>query len=150
MSGIVLSKEFAYPAAAAVSTFWLLIWQTFRVSRARRAAKVDYPQVYAEKAEAAANQAALKFNCAQRAHQNTLETIPMILTSTLITGLKYPVLAASLCGAWTFSRIFYTIGYSSGDPKKRYMGGNLLFGIVGMFGLLLGSTATVVSFVRAL
>lgn len=42
----------------------------------------------------------------------------MILTSTLITGLKYPVVAASLCGVWTFSKIFYTIGYSTGDPKK--------------------------------
>lgn len=75
--------RFAYPAAAAVSTFWLLLWQTFRVGRARKAAQVDYPQgkwnahvvvwytdgrwaVYAEKAEAAANQAALKFNCVQR------------------------------------------------------------------------------------
>ncbi|KAM5532236.1 hypothetical protein V8D89_014075 [Ganoderma adspersum] len=150
MSGIVLPKEFAYPAAAAVSTFWLLLWQTFRVGRARKAANVDYPQVYAEKAEAAANQAALKFNCVQRAHQNTLESIPMILTGTLITGLKYPVVAASLCGVWTFSKIFYTIGYSTGDPKKRLLGGNSLFGALGTLGLLIGSTATVVSFIRAL
>ncbi|KAI1793165.1 membrane-associated proteins in eicosanoid and glutathione metabolism [Ganoderma leucocontextum] len=150
MSGIVLPKEFAYPAAAVVSTFWLLAWQTVRVSRARREAKVDYPQVYAEKAEATANLAALKFNCTQRAHQNTLEVLPVILTGTLVTGLQYPVIAASLCGVWSFSRIFYTLGYSTGDPKKRLMGGNTLFGTLGLLGLLVGSTATVVSFIRAL
>ena len=67
-----------------MSTFWLLAWQTIRVGKARRLAKIEYPQgetlqfqetlphadrslaVYAEKAEAAANEAALKFNCAQR------------------------------------------------------------------------------------
>lgn len=36
--------RYAYPAAAAVSTFWLVLYQTARVGMARRAAKVDYPQ----------------------------------------------------------------------------------------------------------
>lgn len=42
----------------------------------------------------------------------------MILASTLITGVKYPKVAASLCGVWTVCRVLYTIGYSTGNPKK--------------------------------
>lgn len=36
--------RFAYPAAAVVSTFYLLSWQTLKVGRARKQAKIDYPQ----------------------------------------------------------------------------------------------------------
>ncbi|OBZ78958.1 Microsomal glutathione S-transferase 3 [Grifola frondosa] len=107
-SGIVLPKEFGYPAAAIVSSFYLMMWQTIRVGRARKVAGVEYPQVYAEKAEAAASKQAHLFNCAQRAHQSTLEFAPIILTGTLITGLSFPRVAASLCGLWTIARVFYT------------------------------------------
>ncbi|EJF67198.1 membrane-associated proteins in eicosanoid and glutathione metabolism [Dichomitus squalens] len=148
MSGIVLHKEFAYPVAAAVSTFWLLTWQTIRVGAARKLAKIDYPQVYAEKAEAAVNQAAQKFNCAQRAHQNTLEVLPVILTGTLVTGLKHPIAASALCGTWVLARVFYTIGYSTGDPKKRNMLKSSTIGGLALFGLVLTSTASAVAFVR--
>lgn len=41
-----------------------------------------------------------------------------MITSTLIVGLKYPYLAAGVCGVWTLARVVYTIGYSTGDPKK--------------------------------
>jgi glutathione S-transferase len=52
------------------------------------------------------------------AHQNTLEYLPQVIVSTFIVGLKYPYLAAAVCGTWTVSRLLYTIGYSTGDPKK--------------------------------
>ena len=55
------------------------------------------------------------------AHQNTLESLPTVLASTLITGVKYPRVAASLCGVWTVCRVLYTIGYSSGNPKKVHI-----------------------------
>lgn len=38
--------------------------------------------------------------------------------STLITGVKYPIFAACACAAWAISRISYTRGYITGDPKK--------------------------------
>ncbi|KAI0363743.1 membrane-associated proteins in eicosanoid and glutathione metabolism [Pilatotrama ljubarskyi] len=149
-AGIILHKEFAYPAAAAVSTFYLLAWQSFRVGRARKQAAIEYPQVYADKVEAAARKEAQVFNCTQRAHQNTLEQLPIILGSTVIGGLTYPVLAASLCGLWTFARIFYTIGYSTGDPKKRNMGGAAIVSSLSMLGLIGTSTAAVISWIRSL
>lgn len=38
--------------------------------------------------------------------------------STVVAGSKWPIFAASACGTWVFSRIWYTIGYSTGDPAK--------------------------------
>ena len=42
----------------------------------------------------------------------------MIFFSTIITGLQFPVYAAAGCAVWTLSRISYTRGYITGDPKK--------------------------------
>ncbi|GLB38872.1 putative MAPEG family protein [Lyophyllum shimeji] len=114
---------------------------TFTVSRWRRRAGIKYPQLYADKAEVAASKDAMIFNCAQRAHQNTLETIPIIYVSTLVTGLKYPMFAASACGIWSLSRIAYTRGYITGDPAKRLNYGHLA-GMLGMLGLVFGSAYT--------
>ncbi|TFY58965.1 hypothetical protein EVJ58_g6073 [Rhodofomes roseus] len=49
---------------------------------------------------------------------NTIEHLPVVITSTIITSVKYPVLAAMLCGIWSLCRFVYTIGYSTGDPLK--------------------------------
>jgi len=76
-----------------------------------------YP-AYADTAEAKANPAAMKFNCAQRAHQNTLESVPHTLLSILFAGLRYPTAATALGSLWVFGRLVYTMGYSTGDPAK--------------------------------
>jgi len=97
-----------------------------------------------------ASPAAMKFNCTQRAHANTLESLPVILATTAISGLRYPVLAASLCGAWVFARVLYTIGYSRGDPKGRYLYGNMIFSTVGALGLGIASVVTSVQWILKL
>ena len=38
--------------------------------------------------------------------------------SVLVTGLKYPHVAAGLGTAWFVGRVLYTLGYSTGDPAK--------------------------------
>ncbi|KAJ6591153.1 hypothetical protein DFH09DRAFT_1420123 [Mycena vulgaris] len=111
--------SFSYVAAALLSTVFLLGSQIVSVSTHRKAAGVAYPQLYADKVEAAASPAAFKFNCAQRVHQNTLEYLPGLYVMTLIFGVKYPVLAASSLGLWVLGRVAYGVGYVTGDPEKR-------------------------------
>ncbi|KXN90850.1 Microsomal glutathione S-transferase 3, partial [Leucoagaricus sp. SymC.cos] len=93
-------------------------WQVMVVLKWRRRAKVVYPQLYADKAQVDANKDAHIFNCAQRAHQNTLEGLPLIVLSTAITGLEYPLIAAGICTFWSLARIPYTLGYITGDPER--------------------------------
>ncbi|KAF8807782.1 membrane-associated proteins in eicosanoid and glutathione metabolism [Phlegmacium glaucopus] len=116
---LTLPNNYQYVGAALFSTVALLFGQGMVVGRYRKRAGIKYPQMYAEKAEAEASKDALLFNCAQRAHQNTLENIPLVFVVTTITGLQFPVYAASACALWTLSRISYTRGYVTGDPNKR-------------------------------
>ncbi|CAE6387917.1 Microsomal glutathione S-transferase 3 OS=Homo sapiens GN=MGST3 PE=1 SV=1 [Rhizoctonia solani AG-1 IB] len=136
---ITIPENYGYVALAAISTGFLTSFQTLLVSSARKKSGIQYPQLYAEKEEATKSIEAFKFNCAQRAHQNTLEWLPHVLFFTTFLGLRRPILAASLGGLWTASRILYTLGYASGDPKKRNTRGGV-FGTVAYLGLLLSST----------
>ncbi|KAF5385167.1 hypothetical protein D9615_001343 [Tricholomella constricta] len=131
-------QGFQYVGASLLSTVLVLAGQNFIVSKWRKRSGIKYPQLYAEKAEAAASKDALIFNCAQRAHQNTLENIPIVYVTTLLTGLKYPILAASACAMWSVSRIGYTRGYLTGDPSKR-ANGLYVLGALGSITLLLSS-----------
>ncbi|KAF7319377.1 Membrane-associated proteins in eicosanoid and glutathione metabolism [Mycena chlorophos] len=108
-----IPAETTYVAASFLGTVWLLVGQTYVVTRYRAKSGVQYPRLYAEKAEMDANPNAYVFNCIQRAHQNTLEYLPIFFTSTLLTSLKYPILASLLLGTWTVSRVGYTIGYAT-------------------------------------
>ncbi|ESK88513.1 glutathione s-transferase [Moniliophthora roreri MCA 2997] len=131
---IIVPDGLPLVGASLLSTVVLLIGQSIVVGRHRKAAKIAYPQLYAEKAQEEASLEAKKFNCAQRAHQNTLENIPIVWLTTCIAAVKYPILAASLTGLWSLSRYFYTRGYVTGDPTKRLRGGYL--GSLTVLGLL--------------
>ncbi|KAH9975950.1 hypothetical protein BGW80DRAFT_1295493 [Lactifluus volemus] len=119
MSTIHVPKGFSWVVVSLLSIVVLLLWQAINVGVARGKAKIRYPRAYAEKAEQEASSAAMVFNCKQRAHQNTLEFLPIIVTVTLISSLHYPLPAAAGCGLWTVSRVLYTLGYGTGDPSKR-------------------------------
>ncbi|KAF8202994.1 hypothetical protein BJ912DRAFT_336381 [Pholiota molesta] len=136
---LTLPDGFQYLAPAFVSTIFLLFGQNIVVGRHRRRAGIPYPQMYAEKKEAEDKKEAHLFNCAQRAHQNTLENIPIVYTATLVAATKFPVFAASALGFWSLSRVSYTRGYITGDPKKR---GTIIYygGILAMLSLILTST----------
>lgn len=92
-----------------------------KVALARRESGVKYPSMYAE----GNSEAAVRFNCTQRAHLNTLEYLPNVLALQMLMGLQYPVTAAALGAAWTLGRLIYAAGYSSGDPAKRAPGSTL-------------------------
>jgi len=143
---LVLSNNYGWPALAASSTFFLCIYQMINVSGARKKSGVKYPYLYAEKAEAEKNFEAMKFNCAQRAHANTLENLPHILLMTMIGGLYFPVSSAVACTLWTVGRVFYTINYSAGDPSKRNSGPAAV-STLGQLGLLVLGVTTSVSMI---
>ncbi|KAF9476284.1 membrane-associated proteins in eicosanoid and glutathione metabolism [Pholiota conissans] len=132
---VTLPEGFHYLAPAFVLTIFLLYGQNITVSRYRKRAGIAYPQMYAEKKQAEDSNDAHLFNCAQRAHQNTLENIPIMYTAALVAGLKYPVFAAASLAFWSLSRVSYTLGYITGDPNKR---GTILFkaGIVVSLGVI--------------
>jgi len=148
MSGIVLPAEYALVGASIVVTGYLTFWQGLKASRARKAAGVKYPQMYAEKAEAEASAAARVFNCTQRAHQNTLESLPNILFSTAFLGLFYPRVASVACTIWTVGRVMYTTGYSTGEPNNRRFG--FAVSSAAQLVLLFGSTYAAFNAVKAL
>lgn len=139
---LVLPDGYQYVAGSLLSAAWVIIWQILRINPARKAAGIPYPQLYAENTQLKDNPAALRYNCVQRCHQNTLESIPLILISTLITGLKYPYIAATMSFFWVLTRVAFTIGYSSGVPNKRAAGA--ASGSLVLMGLLVAATVTVV------
>ncbi|KAJ7574836.1 hypothetical protein C8J56DRAFT_1064252 [Mycena floridula] len=138
---VVLPDGYVYVVASLVSTTFLLVGQTLVVSKHRKLSGVQYPQLYAETAEAAKNPAAFKFNCAQRAHQNTLESLPMVFVTTLATSIKYPIPAAALCATWVIGRVFYARQYVSGGPDQRNKYLSLLQEVA-IFGMLFSGAFT--------
>jgi glutathione S-transferase len=96
--------------------------QGIRVTILRAEAKVPYPNAYASAESIAAASGDKKmrmyiFNCAQRAHQNYLENLPILLTGVLVGGLRHPLIAVGLGVGWMVFRIVYFIGYTRTDKK---------------------------------
>lgn len=135
---INLPAGFSWVVASLFSIVPVLQWQGSLVVKARKKAGIQYPQLYAEKVEQEASKDAMIFNCAQRAHQNTLENVPALVLSTAISAIHYPIYAAVGCGIWSFGRILYTMGYSTGDPRRRNVGSVASLGVQGLLGLLAG------------
>uniref|UniRef100_A0A7S2BLR8 Glutathione transferase n=1 Tax=Octactis speculum TaxID=3111310 RepID=A0A7S2BLR8_9STRA len=100
---------------------WLVnIFLTVMVGNARKKYDVQYPNLYAP----ADHKDAVKFNCVQRAHQNTLESWAPVMVTMFATGLVYPV-SSSISGViWCMGRVVYGIGYSF-SPSLRLPGGLL-------------------------
>ncbi|KAK0548066.1 hypothetical protein OC846_003194 [Tilletia horrida] len=133
---LTLPATYGWVGIGAFSSLVLTAWQTMQVSKARKAAGIKYPQLYAETHQAEKSRNAYIFNCTQRAHANTLEYQPGFLFATFVAGLKVPRIATALAFAWTISRVSYTIGYSSGDPSKRVTGAKgATFSQLALYGL---------------
>ncbi|ODO01963.1 glutathione S-transferase [Cryptococcus wingfieldii CBS 7118] len=116
-------------------------YQSMSVMSARTAAGVKYPTLYASEADAAADAKKMKFNCAQRAHANTLESAPYVLALFGFLSIFHPKIASIAQLLWVVGRVGYTRGYATGEPAKRingltkisYLGmAILLFGTLGV------------------
>lgn len=118
-----------------VLTAWTVIIISFDVSKARSIAREEalqddccccydphredrysYPKAYAEGFSSHAR----KFNCAQRAHQQTLETYATFVLCSLVGAVGFPISIALAGLVWCYSRYHWAKGYQSGNPSDRY------------------------------
>jgi len=107
----------------------------FQVSMARKTYKVEYPNLYAVPGF---HKDADKFNCVQRAHQNTLESLTLTLVAMFAVALVYPVTAAACGTVFMVGRFVYGIGYAIGNPAFRTPGGILShFGDMPLMGMII-------------
>lgn len=137
----MLTPSYSYVLATASASILLNYFHFFLTGGARKAAKVDYPNAYATHEDASKDPAKFAFNCAQRAHQNFLEQLPVFMGSMLIGGLKYPVAMSALGAVWIVGRVLYGLGYKNSSHNStgqgRYKGGVALLVQVPMTGLAL-------------
>ncbi|KAG0369402.1 hypothetical protein BC939DRAFT_407325 [Gamsiella multidivaricata] len=133
MATIIIAPEYGYTVAAAIASTILVTYLGVRVGSYRKIANVPYPFLYADAADCKDDHQKYIFNCYQRVHQNTLEGFASYLIMLMFAGIQYPVASAALGSIWCIGRILYSIGYTTGDPKKRQLGA---FGHIGEIGLL--------------
>ncbi|WRT63635.1 uncharacterized protein IL334_000558 [Kwoniella shivajii] len=138
MSVITLPPAFPVIGLPLVAAFALNAYQSTNVMKARKAAGVKYPTLYVTEAEANADPKKMAFNCAQRAHGNTLENIPYILGVFAFLSLYHPKIASGLFAHWIIGRFSYTAGYSTGNPSGR-MSFIYKTSYIGLIGLFFGS-----------
>jgi len=124
-SKILLPEGYGYVVFTALSSVFVNMWMGMNVMKARKEHNVKYPTLYSKDNE--------KFNCVQRAHQNTLENYPQFLLLLTVGGLQYPRVAAGAGALYLVGRIVYAKGYYTGDPEKRNYGA---FGYAGLLTLL--------------
>ena len=89
-----------------------------------------------------------EFNCAQRAHQNTLESLPFFIINLIFAVIWYHVEAASFGLVFLVARVIYTVGYIHFGPKWRIPGVVLtVFGsILPLVGLNIASAGVFLGF----
>ncbi|GAA6001167.1 hypothetical protein JCM10207_007441 [Rhodosporidiobolus poonsookiae] len=132
---LAANPDLAYPLlVGTVGVYSVLVYAGAKVSGARKAAGVAYPAPYADNALAEKDDAARKFNCAQRAHMNTLENLPVFLLTLFHSSLFHPKAAAGAGALYLAGRFAYIAGYTTGDPKKRSNGFFGYLGLLPLFG----------------
>ena len=89
------------------------------MSGARKKYSILYPALYAP----AGHKFEEKFNCIQRAHQNTLESYSLVMLQMCLCGLVYPITSAAFGAVWCVGKVIYGYGYSTGGPSGRQLGG---------------------------
>ncbi|XP_058180545.1 uncharacterized protein LOC131299026 [Rhododendron vialii] len=125
-------KGYGYVVLTLVFYCFFNFWMAFQVEKARKKYNVSYPTLYASESE---NKDAKLFNCVQRGHQNSLETMPIFFMLMNLGGIKHPFICASLGLLYTMGRYFYFTGYATGNPQNRLSLGR--FSFLALLGLMI-------------
>eukprot|EP00937_MAST-01D_sp_MAST-1D-sp2_P004742 g4742.t1 len=98
------------------------------VSLHRRKYGIKYPALYATEKHLSKTCKAEdieRFNCAQRAHQNTLESLNSVQLQGALVGLLHPRFAAGCLVTYAVGRVLYCNGYTRDGPSGRRLGGGV-------------------------
>ncbi|KAF6033834.1 hypothetical protein EB796_007860 [Bugula neritina] len=87
------------------------------------------------------------FNCIQRVHQNTLEDYSQFLALISLGGLKHPSVSAGAGLVIILGRVFYALGYYTGDPSKRRRGGFMILGKLVLFGCVISTALSLLGYI---
>jgi len=117
---ISLTPEHGYAIGSALISGIVLFVIGGRVGGLRKELGVPAPYLYADQAVASKDKNAFRFNCAQRGHQNLLESYPFVLTTLAVSAIHFPLVSAGIGAAWTVGALAFSQGYASGDPDRRY------------------------------
>ncbi|OXA56885.1 microsomal glutathione S-transferase 3 [Folsomia candida] len=123
-----IPSGYGYVVLTGVGSMFMVMWKAFQVGKARKEFKIQYPIMYSPDNN--------KFNCIQRAHQNTLENYPQFLALLALGGLEMPIFTAVGGWIWIAGKVAFAKGYYTGDPEKRRQG---TFGYIGLL-MMLGAT----------
>ena len=119
----------SYVALVTIVALLTYMWMTVRVGQARKASGIAAPAMTGDPV--------LERNI--RVHYNTLEALPVFLTSLWLFAIYWnDLIAAGLGLVWVIGRVVYALGYVA-DPGKRELGfmiqlsatAILLFGALG-------------------
>lgn len=107
--------------ATLIANFYLII----NVAKLRKKFGIQYPALYATDKHLSNDckpDDIIKFNCAQRAHQNTCEAQSTIQLLGVVNGFFYPMTAAVCLGLFAVGRVVYGHGYVNKGFKGRIPG----------------------------
>ena len=93
---------------------------TRRFERVAHAPNPSQAPDYVDKAAKAAVEA---YNCAQRAHQNTVENMATVQIFGVVEGLMFPKFAGGCLLTYAIGRIIYGYGYRNNGASGRRAGG---------------------------
>jgi glutathione S-transferase len=121
-------QDFGFVCIGIGATLIANVYLSVSVSKARKKYGIQYPKLYAdvsdidEKGKCKTQKDVEKFNCVQRGHQNTLETLAVVQLLGVLNGLAFPRFSATCLGLYAVGRILYGRGYAANGPKGRFTG----------------------------
>ncbi len=123
---IVFQPEYGYVLVSASSIAMHCFAQGMIAGGIRSKLNIEYPdcgngRLSKDLSDAQWN----KFQCAQRAHNNYLEALPMILVNLLIAGINFPYYSVCAAAGVLVGRQLYCTGYRNNGPSGRIVGARI-------------------------
>merc|ERR1711894_262034 len=115
--GLEIPSEYGYVILTGTASIFVLMYKSIKVGLARKEFGIKYPKLYSDE-----NEGNNKFNCIQRAHQNSLENYPQFLFLLATGGISHPVLSSIAGLIYLAGRLAFAKGYYTGNPENRRWG----------------------------